>query len=143
MVKIVKAKPKDFDTIFVLLKELYSKDRLVKKKTKEIFLNFIKREDCLSFVIKKDQIIIGYAAVQIREDIQSQGKIGYLSELILNKDFRGKGIGTRLFKEVIGKSKKAGCREIQFPSSFPRKKAHKFYLLQGFQKTAYFFWKEI
>ena len=143
MLRITKARPKDFEIIFELLKKLYVKDKLSKSKTQEIFLNSVKQKNSSQFVVKEENKIVGYAAVQMRNDIQSQGKIGYLSELIIEENYRGKGIGTTFLKEIMKSSKKNGCKEIQFPSTFPRKKAHKFYKSLGFHKTAYFLWKKL
>ena len=140
---IQKAKPGDFEEVFVLLKQLYTKERFIRKKIHALYLNSLRKKDSIELVMKKDNKIIGYAAVKFRDDIQIQAKAGYLSELIINESQRGKGFGTKLLKEIIKKSKKLGCKEIQFPSTFKRKKAHKFYETLGFKTTAYFFWKEI
>jgi N-acetylglutamate synthase-like GNAT family acetyltransferase len=138
-----KAKKNDFSNIWVLLKQLFVKDKISKVKTEKMFLDSLKNKDSIELVLELKNQIIGYAAVKIRNDIQVQGKIGYLSELIIEESFRGKGFGTKFLKKIATISKKMKCKELQFPSNFKRKKAHKFYKSLGFNKTAYFFWKKI
>jgi GNAT superfamily N-acetyltransferase len=143
MISITSAKPNDFDDFFILLKQLFTKEKFSEKIIKKIYLENIKAKDSIELLLKKNNKTIGYAAVKFRNDFQSQGRIGYLSELIIDESQRGKGFGTKFLKEVMKLSKDKGCKEIQFPSTFKRKKAHKFYMTQGFNKTAYFFWKEL
>jgi len=143
MISIVKARPKDFKGVFILLEQLFLNEKLSKFKTKNIFIEDLTSKDSMELLLKENDEIIGYASVKFRNDIQSQGRIGYLSELIIDRANRGKGLGTKFLKEIMRMSKNKGCKEIQFPSTFKRKKAHKFYESIGFHKTAYFFWIEL
>ena len=143
MAEVLKPTLRDFDDVFELLKQLFFYEKLSKKKTEQIFKRDLRSKESMQFVLRIDKKIVGYAAISFREDIQSQGRIGYLSDLIIDKDFRGKGYGTLLLKQVMKRAKSDKCREIHFPSTFKRKKAHKYYESLGFHKTAYFFWKEL
>ncbi|MBR9704384.1 GNAT family N-acetyltransferase [Candidatus Pacearchaeota archaeon] len=140
---IRKAKTKDYLEVLILLKQLFFKNNLAEKKTKEIFLKAILDKNSIQLVKVFNDKIIGYCCVVFREDIQSGGMVGYLSELIIDENYRKMGFGKKLLNEIIIESKKIGCKEIQFPSTFKRKRAHKFYESLDFNKTAYFFWKEI
>jgi len=139
---IQKATPKDFNKVFVLLQQLWPHEKFSKPKVRKIYLDDLKSKNSIQLVLE-NKGIIGYSSVQFRNDIQSQGKIGYLSELILDESHRGKGLGKKLLLETMKQAKKHGCLELQFPSTFKRKKAHKFYESLGYKKTAYFFWKEL
>jgi len=141
--KIRKAKKSDFKEVFRLLKQLFSKDRIFPKKTKEIYLRLLKDKNSIELILENQGKIIGYSSVVFREDIQNQAKVGYLSELIIDEEERGKGYGAKFLKLTIKSIKNSGAREIHFSSTFKRKKAHKFYESLGFKKTAYFFWKNL
>ena len=143
MVSIEKAKSNDFDSVFRLLLQLWPNKGLTKRKTNELYSYMIKSNNTISLVVREGNCVIGYAAIVCRTDIESQGKIGYLSELIIDEQHREKGIGTKFIEEIIVQAKRKGCVEIQFTSSFWRKKAHKLYKSLGFNKTAYLFWKKI
>ena len=142
MTSIQKATAKDAHQVFSLLKQLFQKEKLSKKKTIALFAASLTDKESLQLVLR-DQEVIGYAAAKFRNDIQVQGKVAYLSEFIIDKHQRSKGLGRRLLKDIAKQSKKAGCKEIHFPSTFKRKKAHTFYKSLGFNKTAYFFWKKL
>ena len=61
--------------------------------------------------------------------------------MIIDEEYRGKGLGTKFLKDVCKAIKKEKCKELHITSNFTRKKAHKFYEGLGFKKTAYYFWK--
>ncbi len=143
MGNISTARKGDFQAIFSLIKELHPNTRFSRKKVEELYFKNVRNKNSMELILSVDAQIIGFAAISFRNDIQTQAKIGYLSELIVTKAMRGKGYGTKLLKQAIKKAKGHGCKEIHFPSTFKRKKAHKFYQSLGFKKTAYFFWKEI
>jgi N-acetylglutamate synthase-like GNAT family acetyltransferase len=133
----------DFSSIWSLLKQLFIKDKISKTKTQKLYLNSLNNTESIELVLELKNKIIGYAAIKFRSDIQVQGQIGYLSELIINEPYRGKGYGTKFLKDIFSILKKLKCKELHFPSTFKRKKAHKFYEKLRFNKTAYFFWKKI
>ena len=142
-ISIRKAKGGDFVSVWPLLKQLFTKDKISRIKTQRLFLNSLKDNRSLELVLELKDQIIGYATVKLRSDIQVQGQIGYLSELVIEKSHRDKGFGTRFLKKIFSILKKMKCRELHFPSTFKRKKAHKLYRTLGFNKTAYFFWKKL
>jgi GNAT superfamily N-acetyltransferase len=143
MISIVSAKSKHFTEVFKILKKLFDKDRLNEDKTRKIYLANIKNKNAVNLIVEKDKEVIGYASLKIKEDIQTQGNVGGLSELFIKKEYRGNGYGIKLLKEIIKQAKNKGSKEINFSSTFRRNKAHKLYLSLGFNKTAYFFWKKL
>jgi ribosomal protein S18 acetylase RimI-like enzyme len=142
-ITIRKAKEDDFEDVWNLLKELFVKDNISKIKTREIFLNDLKHENSVELVLELKNQVIGYTAVNIRDDIQTQGKVGYLSELIIEESLRGKGFGGKFIEELFSILKKMECKEVHLSSNYKRKKAHEFYKALGFNITSYFFWKEL
>lgn len=139
---IREAKPEDFEDIWILLRQLYVKDSIKKSKTRELFLSALNK-DSIQLLMEVDDEVIGYSAVFFTDDIQVQGRVGHLSELIIGKEHRGNGFGTRLLERTCKIAKRKRCKELQFPSNFSRKRAHRFYENLGFNKTAYYFWKEL
>ncbi|MCR4327648.1 MAG: GNAT family N-acetyltransferase [Nanoarchaeota archaeon] len=143
MVKIFKAKKSDFPEIFLLFKELWPHKKFLKKRTFEVWKKILRKKDSFQLVLREEKSIIGYSAVDFRQDIEENGRIGYLTELIVTKKVQGIGYGRLLLNETIRLARKNGCKEIQFPSTPKRKKAWKLYYSLGFKNTASFFWKEI
>lgn len=71
-------------------------------------------------------------------------KFLYIRALSVRNEARGKGIGSRLIKNLEAIAKKNGHHAIVLFSALHREKAHRFYLRHGFQKLCYIlFWKNI
>ncbi|MDA3836211.1 MAG: GNAT family N-acetyltransferase [Nanoarchaeota archaeon] len=140
---ILKAKESDFESIFNLLTQLWPNKKLDKKKIHTLFSQSLRKKTTIDFVLKNEELVIGFASIKFMDNFYVQGKIAILSELIIDESVKRQGFGTKLLNEVIVQSKKCGCKEIQFNSSVKRRNAHKFYRSLGFDKTAYYFWKTI
>ena len=140
---IINPTKNDFDQIFVLLKQLFKRERLVKEKVRNIFIEQLIKEKRIFFIAKLEKRIIGFISLVKISNIQNQSKIGVIDEVIVDEEFRGQGLGKKLLKTLIKEARKEDCKEIHLSSTFKRKKAHKFYLKNKFNKTAYLFWKKI
>lgn len=132
--------PEDFEAVFSLLKELWSKQDFDKEFTKSMFLRQLKAHELYVYCDKEE--LIAFFSLAIREDIEAQGKVAELTELIITEEFRAKGIGSEIIEFVSFEAKKLGCVEVHIHTSFKRN-AHGFYEKQGFNKTAYFLWKKV
>jgi len=140
---ILKAKESDFESVFNLLTQLWPDKKLDKNKIHTLFSKSLSNENTIDFVLKDEETVMGFASVKLMDDFYVQGKIAILSELVIDKSGRGQGLGEILLNEVIIQIKERGCEELQFNSSMKRLKAHSFYESLGFNKTAYYFWKQI
>jgi ribosomal protein S18 acetylase RimI-like enzyme len=142
-INIREALAEDYDDIWPLLKQLYIKDKISRTKTKNIFLNRLNDADTVQLVATEGNKIIGFASFKIMGNIQSQGNIALLTELIIEENHRNKGFGTMLMSKIMSIAKRKKCIELQFSSAFRRRRAHDFYKALGFNRTAYYFWKEL
>ncbi|MFT4309335.1 MAG: N-acetyltransferase family protein [Candidatus Woesearchaeota archaeon] len=138
-----KALLEDYDTIMILLRDLYDHDDIDYETTKRIFGDRLLSNNNIGIVMMIDDKIIGYSHTIIVSDIQTQGSIGLLTEFVINANHRNKGHGKRLMDETINQCKENGCIELRLTSNFRRGDAHKFYEKNGFSKTAYLYWKTI
>jgi N-acetylglutamate synthase-like GNAT family acetyltransferase len=140
--KIKKATKKDYKEIFELLRHLWPKERLVEKKLQGIFNQQLKEGKI--FLLAEDKgIALGFISLSIRLDIQNNGKIGQIDELVVNKIYRDKGVGRKLISRVSKEAKKKGCIELHLYSNKKRKKSHRFYRDLGFKNTAHLFWRKV
>jgi len=63
-------------------------------------------------------------------------KVALLEDMIVNKNFRGQGVGSSLIKFVLKKLKKQGCTRVTLLTDEDNIKAHHFYKKQGFTKSS-------
>ncbi len=57
--------------------------------------------------------LLGYAAVHWIPDLFLPGPEGYLSELFVDPDARGLGIGGALLDAIVSKARDRGCSRLQ------------------------------
>lgn len=58
--------------------------------------------------------------------------VGYLQDLFVEEEFRGRELGTKLIKEAIRVARETGCYKIVATSRYGRDGLHELYLRQGF-----------
>lgn len=59
---------------------------------------------------------------------------GYLEDVFVEEEFRGKGIGGQLVKAVIEEAKARGCYKLVGTSRHSRPEVHDFYKKLGFEE---------
>lgn len=61
-------------------------------------------------------------------------KKSYLDDFVVNEAYRGKGIGSKLFKEALELAKEKGAAYVDFTSNPKRLEGNKLYEKLGFKK---------
>jgi ribosomal protein S18 acetylase RimI-like enzyme len=84
------------------------------------------------FVARIDNKIIGMLTLIVVNTFSA--KKGLFEDLVVDKNFQGRGIGTKLINEAIGQARKEGIVRIDFTSSPERIAANKLYESLGFKK---------
>ncbi|MFH1565220.1 MAG: GNAT family N-acetyltransferase [bacterium] len=85
----------------------------------------------------------GRAYLYILRNYPEQKPYGFLAEVSVDENLRGKGVGTKLLKKIIEEAKKNECYKIVGTSRARRTKVHKFYKLLGFKNVGYEFRMDI
>jgi ribosomal protein S18 acetylase RimI-like enzyme len=134
----------DLAGILELLKQLIenagSSDNIdlkyANKKWEEIENNNIKY-----FLAKDNGRIIGSCYICIIPNLTYNGKsIGYIENVIVDKNYRKRGIGKKIMEMAIEYAKENNCYKVVLQSGKKRVEAHKFYEKIGFNgksKKAY------
>jgi GNAT superfamily N-acetyltransferase len=99
-----------------------------------IFREIINRKDTLIFVAIEDNVIIGLATFYILPNIRHGMHRGHVEDIIVNKDMRGKGIGTKIFNAIKDFCKKNDIKVIKLDTN-KNLEAHNFYLRNGGKQT--------
>lgn len=97
---------------------------------------FLKDIKSKIFVIAKNKDkIIGFISLKII----FLNLIGYIKELLITKENRGKGIGKELLNEAISLARCKSCKIIFLTVNPKRKEAYKLYKSQGFKNIGHLF----
>ena len=80
----------------------------------------------------KDKKIVGMLTLTVVRVLFA--KKGLLEDLVVDKEYRGKGIGTKLISSAISQARKEGVAHLDFTSNPKRVEANRLYTHLGFKK---------
>jgi GNAT superfamily N-acetyltransferase len=86
-------------------------------------------------IIKGDNKILGMVSLLYSISTALGGKVAMLEDMIIHKDFRGKGLGKELLGEAIRFSKERNCLRLTLLTDFNNDIAIQFYQKSGFKKS--------
>ncbi len=87
----------------------------------------------LKFFAEINKKEVGRAYLYILHNDLHKQPFGFLEDVYVDENFRGKGIGTAIINEVIKETKKQKCYKIVATSRHSRPKVHKLYQGFGFE----------
>lgn len=134
----------DFDAIVPLLRQLYAGKKFDLVALRGAFESSLDSEQRILLCARCDQQIVGFGSVTIKTNLLwCETKIGYVSDMIVDRLYRGRGIGSRILDQLVSWARGHGCNRIELNSEFRREKAHAFYERRGFKRGAYFYSKTL
>jgi len=116
------------------LKEFEVKDKNMGESYKEFLKSHIESPDGIVFIVQENEEIVGYALLFIKDEIPiyQNKKIGYASDLYVKKNFRNKGISSKLRDKALEWFKEKGMKFVAAPLHSDNKFAHSVYKKWGF-----------
>jgi len=127
----------DFDSVFELLKQLWSDKQFNKDNTKISFERGLQND--VYICAENNGKVVGFCSMSVKNSLWEDGEIAYISEIIVDHYARGTGIGTQLIQSITKLANERGCMRIELDSAFHRNMTHQFYESLGFDKRAYLF----
>ncbi|MBA7556367.1 hypothetical protein ES705_49072 [subsurface metagenome] len=94
--------------------------------------NLLSEANSYILVAEIGGVVAGFVNFTTRKTILHRGLSGLIDELIIAKNYRGKGIGRQLLSSAIKKSRQLGCCEVEVSTEKTNAKARKFYRQCGF-----------
>lgn len=137
-VEIRKITLKDLDRVFELLNDLYE-NKLKFDKFQEIYRLKLIDKNSYYIVAIEDNKIVGILTSELQVKLHRAKKQSFIEDLIVDKNYRCKGIGKALLQNAVDYAKNNDCEVIELTSYINNEKAHKFYEKNGFIKHSYKF----
>jgi len=78
--------------------------------------------------------VIGVINFTTRKTILHSGSSGLIDELVVTKNYRGKGVGRQLIYAAAEKCRQLGCCELEVSTEFTNTNAREFYKSCGFEE---------
>ena len=82
---------------------------------------------------------VGFIHFTIRQTILHRSPSATIDELVVTREYQGKGIGRQLVLATIESCKRLGCCEVEVSTEQTNTEARKFYKKCGFDKTEILF----
>lgn len=89
----------------------------------------------LALVAAFDGLVVGMATVQTLISTAEGGRVGLIEDVIVDRAFRNRGIGTRLLEEIMAWSRSAGLKRLQLLADQDNQPALDFYSRRGLDLT--------
>ncbi|MBN2422992.1 GNAT family N-acetyltransferase [Candidatus Woesearchaeota archaeon] len=138
IVEIWKEFLKDHDSIILENNEKLKPHIIRRNNAPELYKDFITKhinsEEGAIFLAEKENIILGYTLVYIKENIPvfEIEKTGYFSDLYVKKEYRRQGISTKLKEKALEWFKKKGMEYASIALYPDNPLAHSIYKKWGF-----------
>jgi len=130
-IKIRKADLKDFNQIDALSEELLGSSV---GNREEMFHRALENEDYLCLVAEINEVVVGFIDMWALPDVSHGAYLAQIQNLVVTEKMRGKGVGTRLIKEMIGFFKRKRYHEFHVWTEKENESAIRLYKRHGFRK---------
>jgi glucosamine-phosphate N-acetyltransferase len=118
---------KDSEQLLLILSQVWSIDSI----QKDVLSSFLENDNHL-YVIEKDGNVIACATLHLQKKLIRNGGIaGFIEEVAVREDYRGKGIGEILIRELVKIAEELNCYKVVL-SCYPER--IDFYTRCGFEK---------
>lgn len=108
MLVIRRSKAEDFEQVPKLLGQLWPEKAFDERMLKEVFVRGLNSEYQYYVCAVLNERIVGFGSLTIRNSLWQSGRLGHIDELVVDRDYRGQGIGRKLLEpSLIWLNKKA------------------------------------
>ncbi|MDD5639297.1 MAG: GNAT family N-acetyltransferase [Candidatus Pacebacteria bacterium] len=135
--KFSKLTKKDFEeclTMGVILYKKYSREEL----WGEFYKALRSRKNAIIYICKDKEKLVGFIKLSLRNDYvegSNSSPVGYVEGIYIDPNYRGLGLGRKLFKFGEKWSFERGCNEYAADSNFPEKESQKILSRIGFKEV--------
>lgn len=143
MIQIRECRAEDFAAVARLLRQLWPEKSLDAGSLQAVFERALASEQQVYLCAADVERIVGFGSLTLKNNLWQAGYLGHVDELVVDSQYRSRGIGTQLLDQLIVLARNLGCRRMELDSAFHRKHAHQFYERHGFENRAFLFSKAL
>jgi GNAT superfamily N-acetyltransferase len=143
MFQIRECRGGDFARVVELLGQLWPDRRLDVSSLQKVYERGLLSEQQAYVCALENEQIIGFGSLTFKNNLWQEGYLAHVDELVVDRAYRERGIGTQLLAHLIEIARRKGCRRVELDSAFHRTKAHQFYESQGFENRAFLYSKQL
>jgi len=102
--------PEDWEKILPLFRQLYHGD--IGPNLQEVFVNLARGVGSCVLVAELKEKFVGTSIGNYCIDLDWEGKIARLQAIIVDEEYRNRGIGEALLHRFLVRAKQSGCRVV-------------------------------
>lgn len=125
---ITRLERNDILSLKTLIKEAFSIDLAFENIEKSLI-----SDNKIYLIAKNNEEVVGHILIDIVSDTIKNIKLFYLGYVCVKNEYKGRGIGTMLLREVENLAKLNNVDIITFTSSFDKCSAHNLYKKNNYQ----------
>ncbi len=144
---IRKANESDLPTIEKIMIELINsmdnKEGIDASVVLENCQSLLKENNSHLLIAEINREMVGFINFTIRRTILHSGPSGLIDEIVVTRNYRGKGVGKQLIGAAIEKCKQLGCCEVEVTTELTNVNAREFYKRCGFEERGVILEKDL
>lgn len=79
---------------------------------------------------------VGLVSVLFTVSTAEGGRAGWLEDMVVHPDHRGRGLGTRLLRHALAQARELGCSRLTLLTDTTNEAAQRLYAREGFARSA-------
>lgn len=128
---IREASGKDIDGMVNVLRTIYLQDENWARKA---IKKLLATEDYVILVAELNGTLVGFVDYYVLPSIWEKWNEATINYLFVHKDYQGRGVGSKLLKEVTKRTDEMGIMELHVGTEMDNKRAIHLYKKHGFTK---------
>lgn len=88
-----------------------------------------------AWIVRVAARAVGYLVITLGYSIEYEGRDGFIDELYLARDVRGRGLGKALVEFALTRAAELDIRTLHLEVERDNQKAHRLYRVAGFEET--------
>lgn len=135
------AKPEDIDSMVILLDQLFEIEEDFEsdpEKQKTGLRMILDHNASRLFVVKDGSRVVGMCSVQELISTAEGGKAGLIEDLVIDKNYRQQGLGSKFMKHLTDYAKESGYKRLQLLADKDNTPAINFYARENWKTTNLF-----
>ena len=90
-----------------------------------------------------DSRVVGFGSLTLNHSLRQAGPVGRLDDLVVDRDYRCRGVATLLVQAIEEIAVGAGCSRLDLDCAFHRKDEHAFFEQRRYERRALLFSKTL
>ena len=143
--KIRFAKKKDFNEIMRLYEQLWSPGKIRPenmKKLKKAWARLLKAKYAYDLVMEDKKRLVAHITMRVIPEFWLKGKMGMIDDVVVDKAYRGRGLGEKIMKAMEKLAKKNQVKTMILYTEPYRPTAIKLYEKMDYQKLDKIWYKK-